>query len=125
MIKSSEPNLAGDLPRVWLFVILSYTLRGEKLRFACHSERSEESLFPAAPAQKFLTPLRSVQNDTSEAVHTEKRSLCPRAVYCVTRTVARTNPQQWTPVIEEKGATDNATRTRPWGMARRRSCQPH
>jgi hypothetical protein len=39
-----------------------YTLRGEKLRFACHSERSEESLFPHTPAQRFFTALCSVQN---------------------------------------------------------------
>jgi hypothetical protein len=62
-------------------VLQYYTLRGEKLRFACHSERSEASLFPAAPAQRFFTALCSVQNDTPSLVGVPKRDSYPWAVY--------------------------------------------
>jgi hypothetical protein len=62
-------------PQEWL-----YTLRGKKLHFSCHSERSEESLLPAAPAQKFFTPLCSVQNDNPWLLGVQKRSPCPWAV---------------------------------------------
>ena len=57
-----------------------YTLRGEKLRFSCHSERSEESLLIAAQARRFFTPLCSVQNDNACLLGIKKRSSCPWAV---------------------------------------------
>jgi hypothetical protein len=57
-----------------------YTLRGQKLRFSCHSERSEESLPSTSQAKRFFTPLRSVQNDTTCTSGEEKRNSCPWAV---------------------------------------------
>jgi hypothetical protein len=56
-------------------------LRGQKLRFSCHSERSEESLPSTSQAKRFFTPLRSVQNDTTCTSGEEKRNSCPWAVY--------------------------------------------